>query len=73
MSLRIIYQNWLDDHPDQRPAIVAEAKLECLKLGAMSSAAKWRAVEDAVRRRMLAEFTANQVSALISGAKRVQP
>lgn len=70
MSVRLIYQDWLDDHPEQADGIYTEAAAICHESGDLDGTERDRIVEQVVTRRMEASESGRAIAAFVARARR---
>jgi len=70
MSVRLIYADYLEDHPDQVDDIMTEAAAICHKSGALDGTERDRIVEQVITRRMEASESGRAIAAFVARARR---
>jgi hypothetical protein len=66
MSLRLIYRDYLDDHPDEVDGIYTEDAKICREVGAQGVCERDRVVEQVIARRMDASESGRAIAAFVA-------
>ena len=70
MSVRLIFQDWLDDHPGEVDDIMTEVAAICHESGDLDGTERDRIVEHVITRRMEASESGRAIAAFVARARR---